>query len=103
MSFLRWRDNGKQYASMTVSKPLARSDELVVEELEGETLVYDDKNSRAHCLTGSAARVWQNCDGQHSVEELASNLDLDVYEVQRALSELDGIALLDVGPVMSNG
>jgi hypothetical protein len=44
--------------------PHARSEGLVIRELPEETLVYDLKRHRAHCLNPTAARVWSYCDGQ---------------------------------------
>ena len=55
--------------------PLARQDELVVEELPDETLVYDLKRHKARCLNRTAALVWQHCDGQTTVPELAALLE----------------------------
>ncbi len=54
--------------------PRARQDELVVEELPGETLVYDLKRHKARCLNRTAALVWRRCDGQTTVPELAALL-----------------------------
>ena len=63
-----------------VPMPRAREDELVVEELPDETLVYDLKRHQARCLNRTAALVWQHCDGQTTVPELAALLkkELDV-------------------------
>ncbi len=55
--------------------PRARQDELVVEELPDETLVYDLKRHKARCLNRTAALVWQRCDGQTSVAEVAALLE----------------------------
>ena len=54
--------------------PRARQDELVVEELQDETLVYDLKRHKARCLNRTAALVWRCCDGQTSVAEVAALL-----------------------------
>ena len=54
--------------------PRARQDELVVEELQDETLVYDLKRHKACCLNRTAALVWGRCDGQTSVAEVAALL-----------------------------
>ena len=51
--------------------PHARNEELVVEQLPDETLVYDLQRHKAHCLNATAAFVWRHCDGQTSVSELA--------------------------------
>ncbi len=55
--------------------PQARQDELVVEELQDETLVYDLKRHKARCLNHTAALVWRHCDGQTSVAEVAALLE----------------------------
>ena len=55
--------------------PRARQDELVVEELPDETLVYDPKRHKFHCLNRTAALVWQHCDGQTSVAKVAALLE----------------------------
>ncbi len=55
--------------------PRARQDELVVEELQDETLIYDLKRHKARCLNRTAALVWQHCDGQTTVPELAALLE----------------------------
>ena len=58
-------------------KPSAREDHLVVRELPEETLVYDLRTDRAHCLSPVAARVWRLCDGRRTVNELADRLRAD--------------------------
>ena len=55
--------------------PRARQDELVVEELPDETLVYDLKRHKARCLNRTAALVWQRCDGKTSVADVAVLLE----------------------------
>ncbi len=55
--------------------PRARQDELVVEELPDETLVYDLKRHKARCLNRTAALIWRHCDGQTSVADVAALLE----------------------------
>ena len=93
MSFLR-RTSGK-YASVSTRKPLARTEDLVIEDIEDEVLIYDGKNARAHSLGTAAARVWRACDGQTSIDDLAVALDLPRETVVRALDELEGAELLE--------
>jgi hypothetical protein len=81
----------------TDQKPVARTDELVVEELGEELLVYDQNNDTAHSLGVVAARVWRACDGETSAQDLSARLDLDADTVTRALEELDECNLLDNG------
>ncbi len=80
--------------------PRARLDELVVEELQGETLVYDLKRHKARCLNRTAALVWRHCDGQTSVAEVAALLEeqfatpIDEAVVWMALDRLGRAHLL---------
>ncbi len=76
-------------------RPLARSRELLVEEVGDELLVYDLEANHGHCLSASAARVWQRCDGKTQVDALGRDLDLDPATVERALDELTTCALLE--------
>jgi len=51
--------------------PQARIDDLLVEQLPDETIVYDLKSDRAHSLNHAASVVWRHCDGRHSIDDLA--------------------------------
>jgi coenzyme PQQ synthesis protein D (PqqD) len=53
------------------SAALARNDELVVQDLPDEVLVYDLKSNKAHCLNKTAAFIWKHCDGRTTAEEIA--------------------------------
>jgi hypothetical protein len=61
-------------------KPIARKAELVVETMDDGLFVIDEKRNAAHYLKGPTAFVWQRCDGERSVEELADLIgrELDV-------------------------
>ena len=80
--------------------PRARQKELVVEELQDETLVYDLKRHKASCLNSTAALVWRNCDGRTSVAEVVELLEersatpTDEGVVWMALDRLDRAHLL---------
>ena len=52
-------------------KPLARTEALVIQQVDEELLVYDLNRHRAHCLNPAAAYVWGECDGARTVEEIA--------------------------------
>lgn len=62
--------------------PLSRTDNLVIRELDDETLVYDMERDEAHCLNHTAALVWQQCDGKttaaHAARFLQGKLDVKV-------------------------
>ena len=83
--------------------PLARTDQLVVQELPDEVLVYDLERHKAHCLNKTSAMVWKRCDGRTTVaemtrrlgRELAAPVDDDV--VWLALGQLRRFHLLEEG------
>ncbi len=77
--------------------PLARVDQLVVEEIGDEVLVYDQRSDQAHCLGPTAASVWRACDGGAGIKQIAAKLGLDRDVVSHAIDELDECRLLD-GP-----
>lgn len=56
-------------------KPIARKDDLVIQETNGEILVYDLRTDKAICLNQTSALVWQNCDGKQDALEIAGNLE----------------------------
>lgn len=60
--------------NMPTWRPVARRERLIVQELPGEVLVYDLERHKAHCLNGTAAAVWQRCDGRRSVAEIGQLL-----------------------------
>ena len=80
--------------------PYAREDELVVEQLPDETLVYDLKRHKARCLNRAATLVWRRCDGKTTVPEMAAMLEreldipADESVVWMALGRLDKAHLL---------
>jgi|SRR6266404_2263473 len=53
----------------------ARRDDLVVQEMPDELLVYDLRSHKAHCLNETAAFVWNHCDGLITVAEMAALLE----------------------------
>lgn len=54
--------------------PVARKKGLVIQEVPEEVLVYDIETNKAHCLNKTAAMVWQSCDGNRSVSEIADHV-----------------------------
>lgn len=82
-------------------KPIARKDDLVLQEMEEEILVYDLRTDKAICLNQTSALVWQNCDGKKTVAEIAGNLEkrldapVDEKIVRFALSKLKEANLLE--------
>jgi hypothetical protein len=57
-----------------ILKPQARHDDIVVQKLFDELVIYDLKRDKIHALNLTAAFVWQHCDGSRSRHELAGLL-----------------------------
>jgi|SRR5215813_11122528 len=87
------------------TKPLARKDGLVIQELFDETLVYDLERDRAHCLNQTAAFVWSRCDGRTTAGKIAEALKNELAEpvdeklVWLAIDQLGRNHLLRAVPV----
>ena len=60
---------------MEDARPRIRHDDLVVQELNGEILVYDLKRDKAFCLNETASLVWQACDGSKTIADIGKMLD----------------------------
>jgi hypothetical protein len=81
-------------------KPMARSLDLIVQEVDDEVLIYDEYNARAHCLSADTGRIWLACDGEKSEAAIAAELDTDIDMVQRTLVELNTLALVQIDPAL---
>jgi len=81
--------------------PRARNKDLAIQDMNAETLIYDKRSHKAHCLTPLAGMVWRHCDGSRNKADLAkivsTNLGLpeDTDVVDLALQELMQADLLD--------
>jgi hypothetical protein len=74
--------------------PKAKTERLIVREIDGEALVYDRRRDAASCLNEFAARVWRQCDGETSVAAIAAALGEDERAVWLALHQLTKAQLL---------
>ena len=48
-----------------------RSADATLQHVGSEAILYDRRNGRAHVINNSAARIWELCDGQANVEQIA--------------------------------
>ena len=55
-------------------KPISRHENLVVQNIDGEILIYDLIENKAFCLNQTSALVWQACDGTRTVAEITDLL-----------------------------
>jgi Coenzyme PQQ synthesis protein D (PqqD) len=88
--------------------PLARKEDVLVERLSDEVLVYDLVRKKAHCLNQAAAVIWDHCDGKTGVEEIAKilraklNVPVDEETVWFGLREIGRNHLLENQVLPSN-
>lgn len=80
--------------------PVAKTQNLELQELSGELLIYDMERHKAHCLNLSIATIWRACDGTRDVAALAlvlqEKLQTPIHEevVWAALEQLNKTHLL---------
>ena len=78
------KNDREQTILIDAARPLARKDGLVIEELDGETLIYDTERDKAHCLNAAAAQIWRRCDGRHTLVDMRDDFAGDIpVEVAR--------------------
>ena len=56
------------------AKPKIRHENLVVQDLNSEVLIYDLKRDKAFCLNETARVVWQACDGSNTLSDIGEQL-----------------------------
>jgi hypothetical protein len=90
-----------------ISRPIARTEGLLVESVGDETVIYDTAAREAHCLKSLAGAVFTYADGSRSAADIA---ELAAYrlgtpvteaEVADAIAQLHTASLLDTGPVVA--
>jgi len=85
-------------------KPLSKKEDLVIQELPGELLIYNLSTDRAFCLNETSAFVWKQADGRKTVGEIKSlmesefNAAVDEDLIWLALDQLGRDQLLDSLP-----
>ncbi len=86
-------------------KPIAQTAHMLVQELENETVVYDRKRHRAHCLHSTAAALWKCCDGETEAGAIDGRLrsefgvTVESEVIETALNQLLKARLIEPGSV----
>jgi hypothetical protein len=88
---------------MSSDYPLARSEGLITEELDGELLVYDSDSNMAHALDADAVSVWRACDGQTDSGALAVRCTTSEEDVRSILARLGELGLLEDAQAEEDG
>jgi len=68
--------------------PKARRENLVVSQLDDETIIYDKQTHQATCLNSFAAQVWRLCNGRRTPADIAQTVNDDEVEIHSALGKL---------------
>lgn len=71
---------------------LQQRGDVLAEELDGETVLLDERTGTVHVLNASAALVWKNCDRPAELGELAGSLAA-ALDADPAIVERDVLAL----------
>lgn len=88
--------------------PKRREKDLHTEKVDNETIVYDQKRHKVHCLNPIATLVWQHCDGRTSEAKLAKILHRELGQpaeealVRLTLEKLGQAHLLEGGRTDAN-
>ena len=63
---------------LTKEKPQRlESDNLILEQLPDELMIFDPDRNKAFCLNQTAAFVWRHCDGKTTIPEMTELLRED--------------------------
>lgn len=58
--------------------PVARTNDVYIQPLSNEVVVYDRTSHQAHCLSMTTFKVWENADGTRSIDQMAELLNKDL-------------------------
>ena len=75
--------------------PAPRRDDVIVETMDGETLLSDPRSDSAFHLNETARAVWDACDGRTTMRRIAAQL-AERYEVsvEDALDDVEQLVVL---------
>ncbi len=86
-----------------MNKPKARKENIVIQKIDDETLVYDLNANRAYCLNKTSALVWALCDGNRTATQISDEMSKDLKAlvseelVYLALGQLGKDGLIENG------
>jgi Coenzyme PQQ synthesis protein D (PqqD) len=82
-------------SSVRAFVPRPKSCGVASQKMDGELLLYAEHTHQASCLNASAARIWELCDGDRTVEEIATRAKVDPDIVAHAVKQLSAAGLLE--------
>lgn len=75
--------------------PKVRNQNIVIQEIGDEILIYDLEINKAYCLNETSAIVYQNCDGETDFTEIKTNHNFSEELISFALEQLEKENLLE--------
>ncbi|HRH41621.1 MAG TPA: PqqD family protein [Pyrinomonadaceae bacterium] len=75
--------------------PIAKTDNLVIQNLENEIVIYDLTTNKAFCLNETSAIVFQACDGKTDFDQLKSKSNFTHDLIHLTLAELEKQKLIE--------
>jgi hypothetical protein len=75
-------------------KAKSRTANVIVQQIDGEVLIYDTDSNRAVALNDTASTVWNLLDGESSVSDIAERSQLPADLVLLSIDELQNKGLL---------
>jgi hypothetical protein len=93
----------KTNINLNGARPVARTEGMLIEELDGDMIVYDSERNQAHALNRLAAQIWKQCDGERTASDLARLFaaETPADAVTNCLSQLERLHLLNAGSLAS--
>ncbi len=82
---------------------IGRKNDIVIQKIDDELLIYDLISNKAFCLNYSAAVIWEGCDGKSSIAAITRNAGkklnttLPQEFVTFALTQMVENGLIDLG------
>ena len=64
-----------------MNKPKTRNENIVVQEMEQEILIYDLKENKALCLNETSALIYQLCNGKRTIQEIADAMSIKLNKL----------------------
>ena len=75
--------------------PISRTENIVIQEIGREVLIYDLTINKVFCLNQTSIAVWNACDGDQTVVEIAQSLNMPEDAVWLALDQLKDEQLIE--------
>lgn len=74
--------------------PQSKNTNLVIQEMNGEILIYDFSTNKVFCLNETSSQIFQSCDGKTTFDDLKDKYNFNDDFIFLALDELKRLNLL---------